>query len=184
MRKFLDQMLEYNKCFVEEGKYKEFMTTKYPDKKVAIIACMDTRLTELLPAALDLKNGDAKMIKNAGGVISHPFGSVMRSLMVAVYELGVTDILVIGHTDCGMRGLDPGEIKAEMIKRGIPEETFKMIKSCGIDIDGWLKGFDDEKESVISTVNVIKEHPLIPKDVTVRGYIMDSTTGEMKEVIT
>lgn len=183
MKDFIDQMLKFNKTFVEEGKYKEFMTTKYPDKKVAIISCMDTRLTALLPAALDLKNGDAKMIKNAGGVISHPFGSVMRSLMVAVYELGVTHILVIGHTDCGMRGLNPVEIEAEMIKRGISEDTLNMIKNCGIDIDGWLRGFDDETESVISTVNVIKEHPLIPDDVTVYGYIMDSTTGEMKEVI-
>lgn len=183
MKDFINQMMDYNKEFVKEGKYKEFITTKYPDKKIAIISCMDTRLTALLPAALNLKNGDAKMIKNAGGVISHPFGSAMRSLMVAVYELGVNDILVIGHTDCGMRGLDAGEIEQEMIKRGIKEETIEMIKNCGIDIDSWLHGFDDESESVISAVEVIKKHPLIPADVEVHGYIMDSVTGEIEKLI-
>ena len=60
-----------------------------PDKKIAILSCMDTRLTALLPAALGIKNGDVKMIKHAGGVISHPFGSVIRSLLVAIFELGV-----------------------------------------------------------------------------------------------
>ena len=53
---------------------------------------MDTRLTELLPAALGIMNGDVKIIKNEGGVISHPFGSVIRSLMVAIYELGVKEV--------------------------------------------------------------------------------------------
>ena len=61
----IDQILEFNKKFVEEGKYEQYRTSKYPDKKIAIITCMDTRLTELLPAALGVKNGDVKMIKNA-----------------------------------------------------------------------------------------------------------------------
>lgn len=56
---------------------------------------MDTRLTELLPAALGIRNGDVKIIKNAGGVISHPFGSVIRSLMVAIYELGVKELWLL-----------------------------------------------------------------------------------------
>lgn len=86
----IDEILKYNKQFVAEKGYERFITTKYPDKKIAILSCMDTRLTELLPAALGIKNGDVKMIKNAGGIISHPFGSVIRSLLVAIYELGVT----------------------------------------------------------------------------------------------
>ena len=53
---------------------------------------MDTRLTELLPAALGIKNGDVKIIKNAGGTITHPFGSAMRSLLVAIYELGIREV--------------------------------------------------------------------------------------------
>ena len=96
----IEDILEYNKRFVENKGYEKYITNKYPDKKIAILSCMDTRLTELLPAALGIKNGDVKMIKNAGGIISHPFGSVIRSLMVAIYELGVKEVMVIAHSDC------------------------------------------------------------------------------------
>ena len=58
----IDQILEYNKTFVDRKDYEKFITDKYPDKKLAVLSCMDTRLTELLPAALGLKNGDAKII--------------------------------------------------------------------------------------------------------------------------
>ena len=182
MSKYLEQILEDNKRFVAEEKYKDFETTKYPEKKVAVLSCMDTRLTHLLPAALNIKNGDVKLIKNAGGVISHPFGSAMRSLIVAIYELGVTDILVIGHTDCGMRSIDPAEIEGLMKERGVTDETLQLIENCGIKIHQWLHGFDDERSSVLSSVKIIKNHPLIPKDVNIYGYIMDSVTGELTEV--
>lgn len=84
----IEEILKFNRQFVAEKGYEKYRTDKYPDKKIAILSCMDTRLTELLPAALGIRNGDVKMIKNAGGIISHPFGSVIRSLMVAIYEIG------------------------------------------------------------------------------------------------
>lgn len=59
----IEQLLEFNRQFVANRQYEQFVTSKYPDKKLAILSCMDTRLTELLPAALGLKNGDAKIIK-------------------------------------------------------------------------------------------------------------------------
>ena len=59
----IKEILEYNKQFVAEKKYEQYKTSKYPDKKIAILSCMDTRLTELLPAALGIKNGDVKIIK-------------------------------------------------------------------------------------------------------------------------
>ena len=63
----IEDILAYNKRFVAEKGYEKYITNKYPDKKIAILSCMDTRLTALLPAALGIKNGDVKMIKNAGG---------------------------------------------------------------------------------------------------------------------
>lgn len=66
----MNQFLEYNKTFVAEKQYEKYQTSKYPDRNVAVVACMDTRLTELLPAALGIKNGDVKLIKNAGGVVT------------------------------------------------------------------------------------------------------------------
>ena len=85
----IDQIIDYNKDFVARKGYEKYLTDKYPDKKLAVLSCMDTRLTELLPAALGLKNGDAKIIKNAGGLVISAFDSAMRSLIVAIYELGV-----------------------------------------------------------------------------------------------
>ena len=65
----IDQIIEFNRQFVASKAYEPYVTDKYPDKRLAVLSCMDTRLTELLPAALGLKNGDAKVIKNAGGLV-------------------------------------------------------------------------------------------------------------------
>lgn len=100
--KSLEEILQYNEKFVEEKRYEEYETGKFPNKKMVIISCMDTRLVELLPKAMNMRNGDVKIIKVAGAVISHPFGSIMRSILVAVYELGADEVCVVGHHDCGM----------------------------------------------------------------------------------
>lgn len=75
----LKKIIEYNKTFAEKGRGAYYATSKYPNRNLAIVTCMDTRLTEMLPAALGIKNGDAKIIKDAGGMIVHPFGAVVRS---------------------------------------------------------------------------------------------------------
>ena len=87
----IDSIIAFNKEFVASKGYEKYLTDKYPDKKLAVLSCMDTRLTELLPAALGLRNGDAKIIKNAGGLVISAFDSAMRSLIVAIYELGVNE---------------------------------------------------------------------------------------------
>lgn len=176
----IQDILEYNRKFVENGSYEPYITSKYPDKKLAILSCMDTRLTELLPAALGLRNGDAKLIKNAGGVISHPFGSAVRSLLIAIVELHVEEIMVIGHTDCGVQNLDPEKVLKELLQRGIPAENIELLKNSGINLDRWLRGFDTVEVSVKETVKLLKDHPLIPKDVTIRGFVMDSVTGALE----
>jgi len=179
----IKEILEYNKAFVENKMYEEFITSKYPDKKLAVVSCMDTRLTELLPAALGIKNGDAKFIKNAGGVISHPFGSVMRSLLIAVYDLEVTEILIIGHTDCGARHTDGGKMIEKMKSRGIPQDNIDLMNYCGVDFDSWLSGFDDLDVSIRKSVEIIRKHPLMPDKVAVYGLVIDSVTGQLRKVV-
>ena len=170
----IQKILEYNKAFVKEEAYKPYITSKYPDKKLAILTCMDARLTALLPAALGIKNGDAKIIKNAGGVTTHPYGSVVRSLLVAILELGVEEIMVIGHTDCGVQGMDAEEMLEKLISRGIPKEHIDIVRRSGIDLNTWLGGFSSSE-----TVATLKEHPLMPRDVTIQGFVMDSITGAL-----
>ena len=175
----IDKILAYNREDVASKGYEKHLTDKYPDKKLAVLSCMDTRLSVLLQEALGLKNGDAKIIKNAGAIIPSPWDSAMRSLIVAVYELGVTEIMVVAHTTCGACHMSFGHFKEEMLHRGIPAAE---LERSDVDLNVWLEGFHDTEKSVRDTVSTIINHPLIPSDVNVRGFIIDSATGELTEV--
>jgi len=179
----LEQILEYNKNFIDNKDYEKYVTTKILKKKMAILTCMDTRLTELLPKAMNIKNGDAKIIKDAGATVMHPFGGVMRSILVAVYEFGAEDVFVVGHHGCGMSNLDTKSFINTMTNRGIKEETVLTLKNAGINIEGWLHGFESVEESIKESVKMIKDHPLFPKDIRVHGLIMDSKTGKIDIII-
>lgn len=178
----IEDILTFNRRFVADRGYEAYATSKYPDKKIAIVTCMDTRLTTLLPAALGLKNGDVKMIKTASGTITNPFDSAMRSLLIAVYELGVEEIMIIGHTGCGVEGMDASEMLSLMKRRGISDEHITLMRHCGIDLDAWLHGFDDVEAAVSETVDLVSRHPLMPHDITVRGFIINSETGLLKAI--
>ncbi len=178
----IEEMLRHNAQFIQEDGARRFATSKYPDKGIAIVTCMDTRLVELLPAALGIRGGDVKMIKNAGGTITNPFDSTMRSLLVAVYELGVTEIMVIAHTDCGVQGMNPHHMLDAMRSRGVDDEHISLMKHCGIDLEAWLHGFDDTELAVRETVDLIRNHPLMAKDVTVGGYIINTDTGALTPI--
>lgn len=176
----IEDILRHNREFVASGAYRGYETSKYPDKRIAIVTCMDTRLVELLPAAMGIRNGDVKMIKNAGGTITNPFDSTMRSILVAVYELGVNEVMIIGHTGCGVQGMNAAHMLQLMRDRGIDEEHISLMRHCGIDLDSWLHGFSETSDAVAETVDLVRNHPLMPRDVRVAGYIMDSITGELK----
>jgi carbonic anhydrase len=175
----IDSVVAFNREYVASKKYEAHLTDKYPDRHLAVLSCMDTRLSVLLQDALGLKNGDAKIVKNAGAVIPSPWDSAMRSLIVAVYELGVDEIMVVAHTSCGACHMSFSHFREEMLKRGIPEAE---LRREDIDLDEWLEGFHDTEESVRKTVAAIVNHPLIPAGISVRGFIIDSATGALSEV--
>lgn len=177
-----DKILEFNREYVDVRGYERHVTDKYPDRKIAILTCMDTRLTLLLPDALGLRNGDAKVIKNAGGLILSPWDSAMRSLLVAIYELGVREVMVIHHSGCGACHMSFEAFHREMVERGVSEGTIGTIERSGVDLHRWLEGFHDTERSVRDTVAAIKGHPLVPADIAVRGFIIDSTTGALTEI--
>ena len=177
----IDSILEYNRHFVESKAYEPFITDKYPEKKLAVLTCMDTRLTELLPKALGLRNGDAKIIKNAGGLILSEKDSAIRSLLVAIYELGVNEVMVVHHSTCGACHMSYEEFKPHMLERGVSQEILSEWEEKK-GVEEWLEGFHDTEGSVRKTVAAVVNHPLVPKDVVVRGFIIDSVTGELTEV--
>ena len=177
----IEDLLSYNEEFVKNKGYEPYQTSKYPDRRLAIVTCMDTRLIELLPAALFLyKNGDKNYKERRRSCTS--FCSVVRSLLIAIYELGVEEILVIGHTNCGVQHMDAENLLENMRKRGISNNAIESLRYCGIDFDRWLEGFDDGCVSVAKSVELLKKHPLIPKDVRIYGFMMDSTSGKLSSV--
>lgn len=179
----LNEILDHNQKFVDNHEYEKYETTKFPNKRMVILTCMDTRLLELLPKALNLGNGDAKLIKDAGALVTHPFGSVMRSILVAVYQLQAQEVLVIGHHDCGMSGMKPEPVIESMKERGITDETFATLSYSGIDIKQWLQGFENVNDSVAHSVDMIKHHPLLPSGVPVHGLVIDPKTGKLDVVV-
>lgn len=175
----LDQILAYNREFVAQKSYEAYKTDRYPNKKMVILTCMDTRLIELLPRAMNCKNGDVKIIKNAGAIISHPFGSVMRSILVAIYQLGASEVLIIGHHQCGMTGLKPAEILQKAVDQGVPQSTIDLLRYSGLNLDRWLAGFESCEQNVLASVDLVRNHPLLPKNIAVHGLIIHPETGEL-----
>ncbi|MFY0543242.1 beta-class carbonic anhydrase [Brevibacillus sp. H7] len=179
----LIEILEYNREFVDHKEYEKYHTTKFPDKRLVVLSCMDTRLVELLPKAMNLKNGDFKHVKSAGAIVSHPFGSIMRSILVAIYELNAQEVIVVGHYDCGMSTINAEQMLEKMRQRGISEETIGVLQNSGINLGKWLHGFDDVEESVKTSVETILNHPLLPAGIPVHGLIIDPVTGKLDLIV-
>lgn len=174
----LEEILSHNQEFTHPGAFPPL--SKSPRRQLAIFTCMDTRLVDFLEPAMGLQRGDAKIIKNAGNTIIDPYhGGVIRSLVVAIYELNVEEIFIIGHEDCGMSNLDGSRLRDRMISRGVkPEEIDEMIP----DMAQWVGAFSNPRENVERVVRVIRENPLIPKDVPIHGLLFCPNDGHLELV--
>jgi carbonic anhydrase len=155
-----------------------------PAKKVAVIACMDARLN--VYGALGLTEGDAHVIRNAGGRASD---DAIRSLVISYKLLGTNEFFVIHHTECGMLYFTNEKMR-EMLATSL--ETAQLTAQGFQDVghgpgspEGnyieWLT-FKDARQAVLDDVARIKTHPLIPKTIPVHGYIYDVKTGKLAEV--
>ena len=136
-----------------------------PANHVAVVACMDARLN--VYGILGLKEGEAHVIRNAGGVVTD---DEVRSLAISQRLLGTTEIILIHHTDCGMLTFtDDG------FKRAIQDET-------GIKPEWAAEAFTDLDEDVRQSIARIKASPFIPHKESVRGFVFDVATGTLNEV--
>ncbi len=91
--------------------------------------------------------------------------------------------MVMAHSDCGACHMHSEEMLEKMKARGINADYIHMMSFCGVDFHSWLDGFEDTEKSVRGTVDFIVHHPLIPSDVKVHGFIIDSTTGELTRIV-
>jgi carbonic anhydrase len=136
-----------------------------PGRRLAVLACMDARLD---PAKLlGLGEGDAHVIRNAGGVVSD---DALRSLAISQNLLGTEEIVLIHHTDCGMLTFTDDEFK-----RSIQEDT-------GIKPEWAAEAFHDLEEDVRQSIARINASPFIPKKESVRGFVYEVETGKLREV--
>src|SRR4051812_6124187 len=138
-----------------------------PGRKVAIVACMDARLNPY--GLLGLSEGDAHVIRNAGGVVTD---DEIRSLAISQRLLGTEEVILIHHTDCGMLTFSDDEFK-----RSIQDDT-------GIKPTWAAEAFSDLDEDVRQSVGRIKASPFVPRKDHVRGFVYEVETGRLREVPT
>jgi carbonic anhydrase len=137
-----------------------------PAKKVAVVACMDARLN--VYGALGLKEGDAHVIRNAGGVVTD---DEIRSLAISQRLLGTEEIILIHHTDCGMLTFTDDDFK-----KSIQDDV-------GIKPEWAAEAFPDLDGDVKQSIARIKASPFIPRKDSVRGFVYEVESGRLREVV-
>lgn len=178
MSNTLREVLEHNQKFIQDEAYLPYQTSGQPKRKMLVLTCMDTRLTELLPKAMGIRNGDAKVIKNAGAMLMGPNDDTIRSMLVAFHALGATEIFVVGHEKCGMASLSSQNLTEQMRDSGVAEEALEAF-----DTKNWLIGFDDVDQNVYNSVKILSEHPLFPKETVVHGLVISPETGALRHLV-
>jgi carbonic anhydrase len=136
-----------------------------PTRKVAVIACMDARLD--VHKILGLQEGDAHVIRNAGGVVTD---DAIRSLTISQRLLGTEEVILIHHTDCGMLTFTDDDVKQ------------RVQAEVGIRPHFSLEAFSDLEEDVRQSIRRIQASPFLPSRDRVRGFVYDVTTGRLQEV--
>lgn len=158
-----DELLRNNETYA--GTFDKGDLPMPPGKQVAVVACMDARLN--VYGMLGIEEGDAHVIRNAGGVITD---DAIRSLVISQKLLGTKEIILIHHTDCGMLTFTDDEVKKQ-----IESET-------GVRPPFALEAFGDLEADVRQSIKRVKASPFVPNKDSVRGFIFDVKTGKLNEV--
>ena len=184
LMKLLDEILSANVQFRQnlpkDYSDEDVKKSKLPNRHLAIITCMDTRLVEFLEPALGIRRGEAKIIKTAGNGVTGMFDGTIRSLLVCVFELGVREVMVIGHQECGMAHASSKELMDNMKKRGISGDAIRMIQP---ELEKWVDDFHHPVQNIEDTVWQIRMNPLIPQNIPVHGLLFHPRTGEVNTIV-
>ena len=159
----IDEILEHNEAFVSG--FDRGALPMPPAKKLAAVVCMDARLET--GALLNLVEGDAHVIRNAGGVVTD---DVIRSLTISQRLLGTREIMLIHHTDCGMLTFKDDDLKQQ------------ILEDTGIKPPFAMESFSDLDANIRQSIARIMASPYIPHKDEVRGFVYDVNTGHLREV--
>ncbi len=182
----IDEILAYNERFVEQTHLPTIGHA--PRRHMAVVTCMDCRLVQMFEQALGLERGDVLELRTAGATISEneregAANDLIRSLAGGIYLLGVREVAVIGHTQCGLAHADSTTLVASMQALGVDPHKLIEQEKLG-DMQGllrWFGVFNDVHVNVREVVNVIRRSPYLPK-IPVHGLVIDIITGKLELV--
>src|SRR6202790_5591613 len=160
----IDEVLAANEIYSRTHELRKL--SPRPERKLAVLTCMDTRLSI---RTLGLKTGDAHIIRNAGGIVTE---DTLRSLVVSHYLLDTKEFMVINHTDCGLM-----HTTEQDLRNRIQNRTGTAAVSCA-----FFYAFHNIEENLRHQLQKLRTAPWIPKEVTVRGFVYDVTSGRLREI--
>jgi carbonic anhydrase len=160
----IDEVLQANELYSRTHELRRL--TPRPERHLAILTCMDTRLSI---RTLGLKTGDAHIIRNAGGIVTE---DTLRSLVISHYLLDTKEFMVINHTDCGLMLTSEQDLRTRIQNRA----------GTAAISPAFFYAFQNIDENVRHQLQKLRTHPWVPKEVTVRGFVYDVTTGKLREI--
>ena len=160
----IDEVLAANQIYAQTHELRPL--TPRPQRKIAILTCMDTRLSI---RTMGLETGDAHIIRNAGGIVTD---DSLRSLVVSHHLLGTEEFMIINHTDCGLMHATEEELRARIQNR----------TGTAAVAPAFFYAFKNIDENVRHQLQKLRTHPWIPKEVAVRGFVYDVVTGLLREI--
>jgi carbonic anhydrase len=160
----IDEVLAANEIYARTHELRRL--TPRPQRKLAVLTCMDTRLST---RTLGLKEGDAHIIRNAGGIVTD---DTLRSLVVSHYLLGSEEFMIINHTDCGLMHTTERDLRTQIQNRAGTEAI----------APAFFYAFQNIDENVRHQLQKLRTHPWISKQVTVRGFVYDVMSGLLREI--
>ena len=182
----IDEILDYNERFLQKTQLP--IIGHAPRKNLTVITCSDCRLVQMFEQALGLQRGDVLELRTNGATISEgerarAANDLIRSLVGNIYLLGVREVAVIGHTECGLAHVNSVALTASMQALGVDSQ--KLIEQEKLaDVQGllrWLGAFNDVHVNVRQVVNVIRNSRFLPK-LPVNGLVIDINTGKLEMV--
>lgn len=160
----IDEVLVANEIYSRTHELRRL--TPRPERKLAVLTCMDTRLSI---RTMGLKEGDAHIIRNAGGIVTD---DSLRSLLVSHYLLGTEEFMIINHTDCGLMHTNEKDLQTRIQNR----------TGTAAVAPAFFYTFQNIDENVRHQLQKLRTHPWIPATVTVRGFIYDVSSGLLREI--
>jgi carbonic anhydrase len=160
----IDEVLAANEIYSRTHEFRKL--TPRPERKLAVLTCMDTRLSI---RTLGLREGDAHIIRNAGGIVTD---DTLRSLIVSHYLLGTEEFMIINHTDCGLMHTSEHDLRSRIQNR----------TGTAAVAPAFFYAFQNIEENVRHQLQKLLTHPWIPKSIVIRGFVYDVATGQLREI--